>query len=107
MTHPLIANVRWIFSLLFFCKFVKTELNKFGHLRLVVRVACLMMAVSDDAAYGACIMAKVCCDASDGRTFHLKVGNLFVAETEALKRVEHVGHSKWHAENTSLRSIES
>ena len=66
MTHPLIANVRWIFPLLLFCKLVKTKFHKFGHLRLVVRVACLMMAVSDDAAYGACIMAKVCCDASDG-----------------------------------------
>ena len=44
-------------------QFVETKLDELADLRLVVRVAGLVMAVSYDAAYCAGVVAEVSCDA--------------------------------------------
>ena len=88
-------------------EFVKTELDEFADLRLVVRIGCLVVTMGDDAAYSPGIMSQVGGYTGDGRAFHLEIGHLQVSETETLKRIKHVRHGKRHTENTALRSVET
>lgn len=88
-------------------EFVKTELDEFADLRLVVRIGCLVVTMGDDAAYSTGIVPQMGRYAGDGRAFHLEIGHLQIAEAEAFKCIEHIRHSKRHTENTSLRAIET
>ena len=88
-------------------EFVKTELDEFADLRLVVRIGCLVVTMGDDAAYSTGIVPQMGRYAGDGRAFHLEIGHLQVSESETLKRIKHVRHCKRHTEDTPLRAIEA
>ena len=42
-----------------FCELIKYKFHKFSHLWLVIRITCLMMSVSNDAAYCAGIVSQM------------------------------------------------
>ena len=88
-------------------EFVKTELDEFADLRLVVRIRCLVVTMSDDAAYSTGIVPQMGRYACDGRAFHLEIGHLQVSETETLKRVKHIRHGKRHTQDTALRPVKT
>ena len=59
VTNVLVIPQDTMYGLRLLCEFVKTKFNELANLCLVVRVGCLVVAMSNDAAYCTCIMTKV------------------------------------------------
>ena len=88
-------------------EFVKTELDEFADLRLVVRIRCLVVTMSDDAAYSTGIVPKMSSYTGNRRAFHLEVGHLKVTEAETFECVKHIRHGKRHTQDTALRPVKT
>ena len=92
---------------LLLCQFIKTKLNKLSYLGLIVRIACLVVTMCDDAAHCAGIVTEMSSKSRKRLSFHLKVGHLPLTEAEALECIKHIRHCKRYADNSSLRAIEA
>ena len=92
---------------LLFAEFVQCEFDEGAHLRLVVRVAALEVAVGDGAADCAGLVSEVPCHSGDSRALHLEIRDSVVAEAERLEVLQHVRHRKTLSDDSALRPVKS
>lgn len=90
-----------------FRELFEDELDQTADRWLVVRIAGLVVAMGDDAADCAGVVAEVGRYAGYRRAFHLEIRHAVLSEAETLECVKHIRHRKRHAQYTSLRAVES
>ena len=82
-------------------------MDQLAYARFVIGIAFTQVTVGDDAANGGGIVTQVVGQASEGGTFHFKIGDAVAVVAEGLEVRNHVRHRQTLTEYTALRSVES